>query len=399
MLHTFFYIHPLEGLGGMTEPSMIGKISEIRWLHDGECRFLKRSSLLICTLFTLSFCTGVLDGNGGKPGQSPNDNIKNNPNELIITAGATDITDWSARLSAFANPPVEMNPLEIGILYTSEKTITLENSVKLTSKELDSDHMFTVSAVGLSPQTQYYYKSYVLYGDVYRYGEIRSFTTKDIEGVDLGLSVKWASRNMGEVNLVDSAEEYGDYYAWGEVEPYYTDGHSQDDPCNSWRSGKTGYNWESYKWCNGSYTSLTKYNTVDNLKELQRGEKSGETIDDVARKKLGGKWRIPSYENFKELIDNCDVKVTIYNGRMGYKFTSKIAGFTDMWIFLPNTGYRHSSNIDPTILGHYWTSSLNERSTGATCIEFSSSYSTPQAPFAAYGTRCSGLSVRPVCDK
>ena len=49
--------------------------------------------------------------------------------------------------------------------------------------------------------------------------------------VDLGLSVLWASCNLG----ASSPEEYGDYYAWGEVIPYYSDGHSQDDPCSSWQ--------------------------------------------------------------------------------------------------------------------------------------------------------------------
>ena len=57
--------------------------------------------------------------------------------------------------------------------------------------------------------------------------------------VDLGLSVKWATCNLGAVN----PEDYGDYYAWGELET------------------KTSYSWSKYEWCNGSKSSLTKYNT------------------------------------------------------------------------------------------------------------------------------------------
>ena len=57
------------------------------------------------------------------------------------------------------------------------------------------------------------------------------------EYVDLGLSVNWATFNVGATK----PEEFGDYYAWGETEP------------------KTDYSWETYKWCNGSETTLTKY--------------------------------------------------------------------------------------------------------------------------------------------
>lgn len=70
--------------------------------------------------------------------------------------------------------------------------------------------------------------------------------------VDLGLkdaqghTIYWATCNVGAT----TPEDYGDYFAWGETEPYYQVGHSQDNPCESWKTGKTGYNWASYKWCN-----------------------------------------------------------------------------------------------------------------------------------------------------
>ena len=74
--------------------------------------------------------------------------------------------------------------------------------------------------------------------------------------VDLGLSVYWASMNLGAT----APEGYGDYYAWAEIEPYYTQGHAQDEVCSDWRTGKTGYNWASYQWCNGG-PAATKYCT------------------------------------------------------------------------------------------------------------------------------------------
>ena len=92
--------------------------------------------------------------------------------------------------------------------------------------------------------------------------------------VDLGLSIKWATCNVG----ASSPEEYGDYFAWGETEP------------------KSIYDWSTYKYCNGSETTLTKYNysniygTVDNKTTL-------EMSDDAARANWGGGWRMPTEAN------------------------------------------------------------------------------------------------------
>ena len=107
------------------------------------------------------------------------------------------------------------------------------------------------------------------------------------EFVDLGVSVKWATCNLG----ASKPEDFGDYYAWGETEPYYD---ALGDPI-IWKEGKDdGYKWSSYSWCkDGEYTSLTKYNTVekfgvvDNMAVL-------EEADDAARAKLGGNCRIPT---------------------------------------------------------------------------------------------------------
>lgn len=177
------------------------------------------------------------------------------------------------------------------------------------------------------------------------------------EAIDLGLSVKWASFNIG----ASAPEEYGDYYAWGELNPYYTEGHSQDNPCNMWESGKTGYNWESYIFCDGSYNSLTKYNTmneygyVDNKTVL-------DAIDDVASVKLGGEWRLPTVEEIDELLDsnNCAWEEMTINDIKGFKITSKKSGFSDKWIFLPSAGDRDDNYIELKTVsyGCYWSSSI-----------------------------------------
>ena len=93
----------------------------------------------------------------------------------------------------------------------------------------------------------------------------------DYEYVDLGLSVYWATFNVGATN----PHEPGDFFSWGEIEP------------------KDNYDWTTYKWCNGSPNHFTKYNTardygiVDNKNIL-------DPEDDVAHVKWGGKWRMPT---------------------------------------------------------------------------------------------------------
>ena len=84
-----------------------------------------------------------------------------------------------------------------------------------------------------------------------------SGTTYNVfESVDLGLSVRWASMNVG----ASAPEGRGDYFAWGDPEPYYEAGYSAS-PSGHWKTGKeAGYAQSDYKWRkNNSYKSLTKY--------------------------------------------------------------------------------------------------------------------------------------------
>ena len=206
--------------------------------------------------------------------------------------------------------------------------------------------------------------------------------------VDLGLSVCWASCNLGAGKPV----EYGDYYAWGEIDPYYSQDHL------TWKDGKTGgYNWASYKWCNGSSSTLTKYNT-----DSSRGNVDNKTVlepeDDVAHVRLGGKWRMPTYAEWDELrnTSNCSWTWTTINGVNGYKVQSKKSGYTDNWIFLPAYGYRRDTRLTGVgSLGYYWSSSLyTDRPYGAWSVYFNSDY-----VYGKYGYyRYYGFSVRPVSE-
>ena len=171
--------------------------------------------------------------------------------------------------------------------------------------------------------------------------------------VDLGLpsGLKWATCNIG----ASAPEEYGDYFAWGETAPYYTSGHSQDSPCSNWENNKTGYNWASYSLCNGSSSSLTKYNNsssygiVDNNTVL-------DPEDDAAAVNWGSTWRMPTDAEWTELRTECTWTWTTQGGKNGYKVTSKTNGNS---IFLPAAGYRYNSALGSAGSGgYYWSSSL-----------------------------------------
>ncbi|MBR4826696.1 MAG: leucine-rich repeat protein [Bacteroidales bacterium] len=189
------------------------------------------------------------------------------------------------------------------------------------------------------------------------------------EAVDLGLSVKWASWNVG----ASAPEEYGTYFAWGEVE------------------GNWLYDWSTYKWCEGSEGTLTKYinissyGTVDNKTVL-------DPEDDAAQVNWGGSWRMPTLSEWSELINNCTWTWTTQNGVNGRLVTSKKNSNS---IFLPAAGDRYDAYIyDVGSRGYYLSSSLyNGNPAGACRVYFNSG----NVNWGGYD-RCSGRSVRPVSE-
>lgn len=194
-------------------------------------------------------------------------------------------------------------------------------------------------------------------------------STSPYEAVDLGLSVKWATFNVGATK----PEEYGGYYAWGETEEkFYCD-------------------WGTYKWCNGSYTTMTKYctnsgyGTIDNRTTL-------DPEDDVAHVKWGGSWRLPTRAELYELQDKCTWQWTTQNGVTGYKIKSKI---NDNCIFLPTAGCRADKGVQYIgTSGCYWSSSLYDNESQKA---FGLYISTGYRGEGGY-SRSSGYSVRPVCE-
>lgn len=147
---------------------------------------------------------------------------------------------------------------------------------------------------------------------------IRGQSINGHQYVDLGLSVVWATCNVG----ASSPSGYGDYYAWGET---YTKTSYDRDNCQTW--GK------------------------------ETGDISG-TVRDVARAKWGGTWRIPTSEEWQELVDYCTWRWTTQGGHYGYKITSDRNGKS---IFLPAAGAREGTTLDVAgEIGDYWSSTPDE---------------------------------------
>ncbi len=184
----------------------------------------------------------------------------------------------------------------------------------------------------------------------------------DIEAIDLGLSVKWASVNLGATK----PEEYGYYYAWGETE-----------------YNKTTYSWTSYKWADGSESSLNKYNTSDNKTNL-------DLVDDAAHSLLGEDWRIPTKAELDELRQGCTWTRKTKNGVVGYEGVSKRTGNT---IFFPMCGvFRDSAIKEIGQTGIYWSSDLTNKKTKAVSLYMM----TNKSPQMGEDERRYGYSIRPV---
>ena len=195
----------------------------------------------------------------------------------------------------------------------------------------------------------------------------------DSEGhvyVDLGLpsGTLWATCNIG----ASSPEGYGDYFAWGETK------------------AKTTYSWNTYKWCNGTFDKLTKYcndsnyGLIDNKSWL-------EPADDAAYVNWGPAWRIPSQEQFEELLNNTNNTWTALNGVHGWKFTSKTN--SSIFVFLPAAGWRNDSSLNVAGSGgYYWSRTLY------TSYPYYARYLLFYSGRVDTGSyyRCDGRSVRPV---
>lgn len=211
-------------------------------------------------------------------------------------------------------------------------------------------------------------------------GEEEKPTTGQLNGhdwVDLGLpsGTLWATCNVG----ASAPEEYGNYFAWGETT-------QQSD---------NAFNWESYKYANGEFDELTKYCSQSNLGNDGYIDTYTELFpsDDAATANWGTGWRMPTRENFAELMEKCSMAVKTQNGVLGCLFTAS-NGNT---IFLPFAGLISSGqSFDEGESGIYWTKSLFiEHSNAAWHFYFLPDTSLWDSEGC---DRCDGHTIRPVCS-
>ena len=170
--------------------------------------------------------------------------------------------------------------------------------------------------------------------------------------VDLGLSVKWATTNVG----ASSPSDYGYYFAWGET---------------STKSEYTEENSRTYK------TSM--------------GDIAGNAAYDAARANWGGTWRLPTEAECEELVKQCTWTWTTQGGHNGYRVTGKNGNS----IFLPAAGLRGGSSLYGVGgEGLYWSSTPYESNTeDAYRLYFLSS-----GHYVGWDIRYRGRSVRPVSE-
>lgn len=286
-------------------------------------RFFKAISAIMLTAATL-FATGC------KPEDDPNNNGNNNNSDVSVTTYAPqEITYTSAKCGGDVIVTQGLSLNELGVCWGHEAMPTIEDEHLSTS---DWDNPFICTLNGLNPGTVYHVRAYALRGLQYYYGEDKSFTTTtntDHGFVDLGLpsGILWATCNVG----ANTPEESGYYFAWGETET------------------KNTYSWNNYKHCYNTSSVLTKYYRSDHLTTL-------EAIDDAATTIWGQEWRMPTKEEFEELIHNTTKKWTVQNGMCGYLITAS-NGNT---IFLPAAGCMEEERLrDYYAWGDYWTSMVS----------------------------------------
>ncbi|MGN0037047.1 MAG: hypothetical protein ACI36X_07545 [Bacteroidaceae bacterium] len=173
------------------------------------------------------------------------------------------------------------------------------------------------------------------------------------EYVDLGLSVKWATTNVG----ASSPSDYGYYFAWGET---------------STKSEYTKENNRTYK--------------------TNMGDIAGNAAYDAARAQWGSPWRLPTKAECKELVSQCTWTWTTQGGHNGYRVTGKNGNS----IFLPAAGYRYGTSLDDVgEYGYFWSSAPRD---GNTEDAYDLCFYSSRHLVRWYSRRYNGRSVRPVSE-
>lgn len=182
------------------------------------------------------------------------------------------------------------------------------------------------------------------------------------EAVDMGLTVKWASCNLGAT----APEQAGDYFAWGET------------------AAKAEFDWSNYAFSGEGPYGMTKYNKGFLLNYQAEAE------DDAAAVNLGDGWRMPTSIEMTELVNNTTWTWGELNGVAGYTVTSNINGNS---IFLPAAGYYEGNQLRYAgTAGRYWGQTRHPYHPQCAMELFFS----PEYHYVYFYRRFRGYPIRPV---
>ena len=287
----------------------------------------------------------------------------------VTTNSVSNITSNSAACGGDVTSDGNGTVTARGVCWSETSEPKINNLYSEESNDGTGTGSFTSSMTNLKANTTYYVRAYATNEAGTVYGEVKSFKTRASTGtengygwVDLGLSVKWATCNVGAT----SPEEYGAYFAWGET------------------TTKSNYSNSNCPTYGLSISQLQSQGYIDSEGDLNPQY-------DAATANWGGNWRMPTDDEMQELIDNCTWTWTTQNGVKGYRVRSKV---NSNYIFLPATGYRYGSSLyGDGSSGNYWSSSPYEEYGYAYGLGFFSYYHN-----MSYNSRDYGRSVRSILE-
>jgi len=277
--------------------------------------------------------------------------------DYLSTGAASNITMTSATVkgtTTLSSAYPSNTTIQYRIVYgTSSSSLTSSSSSSLATPEL-SGTALTAELSDLVIATTYYYCIRVSVNGSYYYSDTNSFTTKDIQQtgyVDLGVSCKWATCNLGAT----VPEDFGDYFAWGETE-----------------------------------TRTFFYSSNYSYQRSQVPDDISGTDYDAARKKLGEPWRMPTRTEFQEILNSCFWKEVTYKNVRGYLVTGKNGNA----IFLPKTGYKSGNRTNDGYAN--WTGSGYYRPETSYNWGKNENYYWSGTTISSTKDYYSGMTIRPV---
>ena len=377
----------LEGVLSVTLPSEqsyaentfgLGANTMVSATDDNNLLFRNACGFLVLKFYGagVSVSSVKLEGKGGQGLSGPAKiemEVGGVPSVSMCEGAGTSVTlkcDTPVQLGATKDEAVLFWLVVPPTEFTGGFTLTVTDSeggvfVKETSKDMSivRNRLLRISAIEVVPEP-------VEESSVIEMGE--------------GFHLQWATCNVGAEN----PWEYGDYFAWGETEPYYV----SQDPL-TWKEGKSsGYAAASYSF--GPWNAYTRYNSTDNKTEL-------EPEDDAATVNLGEPWRMPTKDEWAALLDMDNFTwawQSDYKGKgvSGHLVTSKVPGYEGNSIFLPGAGFYFNTSFYASAGCNYWSSTLASSTTMEAIYMSINSTGKPNTWGCLNNPRYAGLLIRPV---